>query len=146
MDGDLPWRLPGDLAFFKRTTMGKPIVMGRKTWESLPRRPLPGRPNIVVTRNSDYAAEGAIVVSSLAEGIAAVEAEEVCVIGGAQLYTAAFDQVDTLYITEVDAAPEADTFFPEFDRNNWVEVWREPGPKEPDDSAPDYDFVRLDRR
>ena len=146
VDGDLPWRLPGDLAFFKRTTMGKPIVMGRKTWDSLPRKPLPGRPNIVVTRNAAYDAPGAIIVSSLEEGLAQVEAEEVCVIGGAQLYAAALDQADTLYITEVDAAPEADTFFPEFDRADWAEVWREPGPKEADDDAPDYAFLRLDRK
>lgn len=144
--GDLPWRLPGDLAFFKRTTLGKPIIMGRKTWESLPRRPLPGRDNIVVTRNGEYQADGALLVTSLEDGLAAVEAEEVCVIGGAQLYAAAFDKADHLYITEVDASPEADTFFPEFDRADWIEVWRELGPKEPDDDAPDYAFVRLDRR
>lgn len=150
VDGDLPWRLPGDLAFFKRLTMGKPVIMGRKTWESLPRRPLPGRANIVVTRQADFQADfeadGACVVSSLADAIAAVEAEEVCIIGGAQLYASAFDQADTLYITEVESAPKADTFFPDFDRAQWVEVWRKPGPKEPEDRAPDYAFVRLDRR
>ena len=125
-DNGLPWRLSGDMAFFKRVTMGKPVIMGRKTWESLPKKPLPGRPNIVVTRDTAYGAEGAEVVTSaedaLKRGIAlAAElgADEVMVIGGAQLYAETFDHATRLYITEVHAAPDGDVSFPAFDASQW---------------------------
>jgi len=146
VDGDLPWRLPGDLAFFKRTTMGKPLVMGRKTWESLPRKPLPGRPNLVVTRDPSYGADGADVFTSVEAALghaATLTQDEICIIGGAEIYRQAFERADRLYITDVDAEPEADTFFPTFDRANWTEVWREPGPTSPD--APTYSFALLAR-
>jgi len=156
--GGLPWRLPGDLAFFKRITMGKPLVMGRRTWQSLPRRPLPGRPNLVVTRDPAAATaageEGGEVFGELTEAMARARslaaetgAEEISVIGGAEIYRQTLPMADRLYITDVKAAPAADTFFPAFDRSAWREVWRETGPppKEPDPSAPDYDFVLLER-
>lgn len=144
VDGGLPWRLPGDLAFFKRVTMGKPLVMGRKTWESLPRKPLPGRPNLVVTRQSDFDAEGAEVFATVETALARAAAlgEEIAVIGGAEIYRQALPSADRLYLTEVDAAPEADTFFPSFDRAAWRESWREPGPT---GDGPDYAFVLLER-
>lgn len=145
IDGGLPWRLPGDLAFFKKVTMGKPILMGRKTWESLPRKPLPGRPNLIVTRDPAYVAEGGAVFSDIDAALAHVgSVGEVAVIGGAELYRQTLDRADRIYLTEVDAAPDADTFFPEFDRTAWTETWSEPGPPAPD--GPDYRFVLLERR
>lgn len=144
IDGELPWRLPGDLAFFKRVTMGKPLVMGRKTWDSLPRKPLPGRPNMVVTRQAAFKADGAEVFDTVdaALGHAAALGDEIAVIGGAEIYRQTVSRADRLYLTEVDAAPEADTFFPTFDRAAWREVWREPGPA---GDGPDYAFVLLER-
>ncbi len=151
----LPWRLPGDLAFFKRVTMGKPILMGRKTWESLPRKPLPGRPNLIVTREAGYQAEGAEVFSDLESALArgqdlarASGANDIAVIGGADIYRQTLPIATHLYLTEVQAEPEADTFFPDFDRSAWHEEWREAGPPPADTNvaAPDYDFVLLIRR
>ena len=125
-DGDLPWRIPSDLKRFKAITMGKPIVMGRKTWESLPRRPLPGRPNIVVSRSSNDTND-AIWVNSPDAAIdagrrAATElgVDEVCVIGGAQLYRDLLDQTDRIYLTEIDLKPEGDAVFPDLDDAQWV--------------------------
>ena len=155
IEGGLPWRLPGDLAFFKRTTMGKPILMGRKTWESLPRNPLPGRPNLIVTRDADYQAEGADVFSDINEALARGRAlaqemgvDEVSIIGGAEIYRQTLPVATRLYITEVDAAPTADTFFPQFDKSQWQEAWRDPGPPQTDPavSAPDYSFILLTRK
>lgn len=150
-DNGLPWRLSGDMAYFKRLTMGKPVIMGRKTWESLPRKPLPGRTNIVVTRNSGYAAEGAEIAMSasaalaLARALAAqAGADEIMVIGGAQLYAETFDRATRLYITEVHAAPEGDVSFPAFDRRQWREVSRERHKAGEKDSA-DYSVVVLER-
>jgi dihydrofolate reductase len=150
-DNGLPWRLSSDMAFFKRVTMGKPIIMGRKTWESLPKKPLPGRTNIVVTRNAGYAAEGAELAMSASAALAlgralAVQAgaDEIMVIGGAQLYAEVFDHADRLYITEVHAAPEGDVSFPAFDRRQWREVSRERHAAGEKDSA-DYSFVVLER-
>lgn len=151
-DNGLPWRLSGDMAFFKRATMGKPVIMGRKTWESLPKKPLPGRPNIVVTRDAAYRAEGAEVVTSaeaaLARGVAlAAElgTDEVMVIGGAQLYAEMFDHATRLYITEVHAAPEGDVSFPAFDASQWREVSREHHEAGEKDSAA-YSFVLYEKR
>lgn len=124
----LPWRLPGDLAYFKRVTLGRPVIMGRRTWESIG-RPLPGRLNIVVTRNPDYRAPGATVVGSLDEAWRATgEVEEACVIGGTSLFAEALPQADRIHLTEVDADVEGDTFFPPYDRSQWVEreVARQP--------------------
>ena len=132
-DGDLPWRLSSDLKLFKDTTRGKPVIMGRKTWESLPRRPLPGRLNIVVTRQPGYRAGGeAHVCGDLGDALQAAFAranadrvEEVCVIGGAQIYAATLDLADRLYLTDVAAEPAGDTRFPEIDAGAWTETRRE---------------------
>ncbi|MEM6626302.1 MAG: dihydrofolate reductase [Pseudomonadota bacterium] len=128
-DGDLPWRLKSDLQTFKAITSGKPVIMGRKTWESLPRRPLPGRPNLVVTRNSDISAQGAFCYPSPETAFAAALAiaarlgvGEACVIGGAALYAAALPRADILHLTDVDAAPSGDVRFPDFDKAGWREV------------------------
>jgi len=110
--GDLPWRLPADLAHFKRLTLGKPVIMGRRTWASLG-RPLPGRRNIVVTRQPGYAAPGAEVAASPAAALAlAADAAEVMVIGGAQLYAACASRADRLYLTRVEGEFTGDTWFP----------------------------------
>jgi dihydrofolate reductase len=126
-DGTIPWRLPEDVAFFKELTTGHPVVMGRKTWESIPDRfrPLPGRRNVVVTRNPEWAADGAERAGSVEEALALVEgAERVFVIGGAEVYAAALPHADELVLTEIDAEFEGDTFFPEWDRAGFEEVSR----------------------
>jgi dihydrofolate reductase len=120
-DNQLPWKLPRDLAYFKRVTLGHPVVMGRRTWESIG-RPLPGRQNIVVTRNANLKAPGAKVVTSLAEAWkAAGDAEEVSIIGGTSIFRETLPIADRIHLTEVDAVVEGDTFFPEFDRSQWIE-------------------------
>ena len=127
-DNALPWRLPADLAYFKRVTMGRPVVMGRRTYESIG-KPLPGRKNIVVTRNRDYSAPGCTVVGSLDEAWRAAEdADEVCVIGGTTLFEETLPGADLIHLTEVEADIEGDTFFPPLDRNQWDarEVARHP--------------------
>ncbi|MEO1039758.1 MAG: dihydrofolate reductase [Pseudomonadota bacterium] len=123
--GDLPWRIPSDLKRFKQVTLGKPVVMGRKTWQSLPRRPLPGRPNLVVSR-SLRAIEGAEVFADLGAALSragelAGEAGEVCVIGGAQIYADALDRAGRIYLTEVALSPQGDALFPRLDPAQWVE-------------------------
>lgn len=127
-DGGLPWRLSGDLVFFKQTTLGKPIIMGRNTWESLPRQPLPGRENIVLTRDWTYAADGARVYSNFTSAVTVAKAiagragqDEVFVIGGGAVYERALSMADRIYLTEVDVEPEGDTYFPELDPSEWVE-------------------------
>ena len=120
-DNRLPWRLPEDLAYFKRVTLGHPIIMGRRTWESIG-RPLPGRLNIVVSRNPVYQAAGATLVGSLeAAWKAAAGAAEAHVIGGTSLFAEALPQADRIHLTEVDADVPGDTWFPEFDRSQWSE-------------------------
>ncbi|WP_421790938.1 dihydrofolate reductase [Hyphobacterium sp.] len=144
--GDLPWRLKTDLQLFKKNTLGKPVIMGRKTWESLPFKPLPGRLNIVVTRREGYTAEGAMVVGDLGEAFdhARMQADtdgvdEVCVIGGAQVYAETRQVADKIYLTEVDAEPEGDAFLEPFDAKDWREVSRETFRAGPgDDYAFDY--------
>lgn len=123
-DNGLPWRLKADLAHFKRTTIGHPVVMGRKTWASLG-RPLAGRRNIVVSRNRNLRAEGAQVVDSLDAAISACEDDEtIFVIGGAQLYAQVLPIADRLLITEIQSAVEGDARFPDFDRSNFHETQR----------------------
>ena len=127
-DNDLPWRLPDDMAWFRRQTLGKPCIMGRKTYDSLPPRfrPLPGRLNIVVTRNVDYEAPGAIVVHSVEDALqAAGEVEEIVIVGGAELFRRLMPIVDRLYLTEVHGVVEGDVFFPEYDRAQWREIYRQ---------------------
>jgi dihydrofolate reductase len=130
-DGALPWKIPGELAHFKRVTLGHPIVMGRKTWESLG-RPLPGRRNIVVTRNADYTAPGAEVVTSLPAALALCQgAAEVFVIGGAELYAQALPLATRAIVTEIDADFDGDAHFPALDPQHWHETARTPGVTEP---------------
>lgn len=128
-DGGMPWRLPSDLQRFKAYTMGKPIVMGRKTWQSFPRRPLPGRLNIVVTRKSDFKAEGAELTNSLDNAIAFARSRatlgEVCIIGGGEIYRQSFEKADRLVITHVEADIAGDTLFPDIDHQLWYEAKRE---------------------
>ncbi|EHR70320.1 dihydrofolate reductase [Burkholderiales bacterium JOSHI_001] len=126
--GQLPWRLPEDMAFFRRTTTGHAVVMGRRTWDSLPARfrPLPQRRNIVVTRNTAWSAPGAEAVPSLQAALQlAAGAPRLFVIGGAELYAAALPLADELLLTEIDADIEGDTHLPDFDRQAFVEVQRE---------------------
>lgn len=142
-DNDLPWRLPSDLQHFKRVTMGLPIIMGRKTWESLG-RPLPGRPNLVISRNADYQAEGAQVFSNLDDALAACPGfEAACVIGGEQLFRLALPVAQELIATEIKADVDGDTFFPELPAEEWQEVERLPQPEE---NGFTYDYVTYRRR
>jgi len=138
--GALPWRLKSDLALFRRLTLGKPLIMGRKTWESLPRRPLPGRVNIVLSRDGTFAPSGALVCEDFSEAVQigreqAQEdgAEEVCVIGGATLFELALPRAQRVYLTEVDASPEGDVTMPALDEAAWVETRRESHPAGQDD-------------
>ena len=133
-DNKLPWYLPGDLKYFKRMTLGKPIIMGRKTWESL-KGPLPGRCNIVITRQTGYEAEGARVVATLEEAIQLAESvalidgvEDAVVIGGAEIYALALPKISRMYVTEVHADVEGDAFFPPFDPAQWQQTARELSP------------------
>lgn len=149
VEGGLPWHIPDDLKFFKAQTLGKPIVMGRKTFESIG-RPLPGRPNIVITRQDGYAPDGVEVVTSLRDGLRLASdhatrlgKDEVMVIGGAQIYAASLDLAHRLYITEVDLAPDGDAHFPEIDKSAWRESFREDHGAASD--TPAYRFLILDR-
>ncbi len=127
VNGDLPWHLPEDLAHFKRTTLGQPVIMGRVTWESIPEkfRPLPGRTNVVVSRQTGFTAPGAQVVSSLQAAIDLFPADDVVwLIGGAQLYSQAMPLAQQLVITEIDADYEGDAFAPVLNTAEWTEVHR----------------------
>ena len=144
--GAIPWRIPEDMRRFKAITMGHPLVMGRKTWDSLPKKPLPGRTNIVVTRDPDFAANGAVVVHSIDDALARAEAEkpdEIAVIGGAQIYAALLARATRIHLTEIDADIEGDTTMPAFDPREWREVARE-AHIAPDGLA--YAYVTLERR
>jgi dihydrofolate reductase len=129
-DNTLPWKLPSDLAHFKRTTLGHPVIMGRKTWESLG-RPLPGRRNIVISRNPQYEAAGAQCVASLALAIEAVQdAEQAFVIGGAQIYQEALPLAQYVIATEIQDNVEGDAFFASLDKQYWLETSRTHYPPE----------------
>ncbi|HLU61064.1 MAG TPA: dihydrofolate reductase [Gammaproteobacteria bacterium] len=149
-DGAMPWHMPADLAHFKRVTMGKPMVMGRKTFESIG-RPLPGRDSIVVTRDAHWHAAGVIVAHDLDSALHEAEraarrrgVDEVAVIGGGVLFEALLDRADIIHLTELQASFEADTWFPELDRSQWIEVSRETRPA--DEANPiACDFVLLRR-
>ena len=151
-NGGIPWRLKSDMQRFKALTMGKPIVMGRKTFESFPRRPLPGRTNIVVTRDAAYRAAGAVVTTSFADAGAIATgdalrrfATEIAILGGAEIYAQWMDRADRLEITEVHARPDGDTHFAEIAAADWEEVARVRNPAGPDDSA-DFSYVTYRRR
>lgn len=152
-DGSLPWHLSEDLKRFKRITLGKPVIMGRKTYASIGRA-LPGRLNLVVTRNPDFAAAGITVAHSLAEAIGKAETaaradgvEEVFVIGGGEVYGQALGRADRLYVTEVDASPPGDARFPEIDPDLWRETGRErAGCSGGSTDAPGFSFVTFERK
>lgn len=144
-DGGLPWHVLSDLKLFREITMGKPVIMGRRTWESLPRQPLPGRRNIVITRNEDYSADGADVAGSINEALAMCEGEaEVSIIGGGQVYEQAMDRTDRIYLTRIHLTVEGDTFLPALPESEWREVERRAFQQgERDDAA--FTLIVLDR-
>ncbi|MFT4767278.1 MAG: dihydrofolate reductase [Glaciecola sp.] len=149
-DNALPWKLPGDLAHFKRTTMGKPILMGRLTYESIG-RPLPGRANIVISRNPGYFADGVSCVESLdkalelAQDIASIDgSSELMVIGGAQIYALALPRASRIYLTRVHLAPAGDAYLHGIDWSQWKEVARQENP--PEAPAPAHTFLEYTRR
>jgi dihydrofolate reductase len=149
--GAMPWRLKSDMQRLKSMTMGRPVVMGRKTFASIG-RPLPGRTNIVITRDADFRAPGAVVTTSFADAGAVARADalrrsvaEIAVIGGAEVYAQWMQSADRLEITEVHARPEGDTFFAAIDMAVWEEVARERNPAGPGDGA-DYSYVTFRRR
>jgi len=145
IENRLPWRLPEDLAHFKALTLNHPILMGRKTFESLG-RPLPGRTNIVITRNAHYKPDGCLVADSIQGAIAlCADADEVFFIGGAELYAQAIPLADRLYLTEVDIEAEGDAWFPDYDRNAFREVSRQPHTGGKGDALR-FDFVVYERR
>jgi len=144
-DGGLPWRLKSDLAWFKSVTVGKPVIMGRRTWDSLPFKPLPGRLNIVLTRDGSFESRHALAFENFNEAVATARdqaeedgATENCVIGGAALYALALPKARRIYMTDVAADPEGDTLFPAFDESAWREVSSEPRAAGDGD---DHDFV-----
>ena len=142
-EGGLPWRLGTDLKRFRALTLGKPVIMGRKTWESIPRRPLPGRLNIVLSRQAEYEAAGAVVCDNFAEALemareqAAEDGQdEVCVIGGADLFALALPRAKRIYLTEVDGEPEGDVTMAAIEEAGWREASREVCAAGPDDEYP----------
>ncbi|MDS4030587.1 MAG: type 3 dihydrofolate reductase [Candidatus Contendobacter sp.] len=143
-DNRLPWRLPADLRFFKRTTTGKPLLMGRRTWESIG-RPLPGRRMIVLSRDLDYQAPGCMVARSLDEAVELADAApEIMVIGGAALYRQTLPLADRLYLTRVEADVPGDVWFPEWNEEDWRLAWEELHPADRDHAWP-YRFQRWER-
>jgi dihydrofolate reductase len=141
----LPWHLPGDLAFFKQTTMGRPILMGRKTYESIG-RPLPGRQNIIITRDEHYQVQGCDCCSSIEAALElAAEHEEIMLIGGASLYQQTLERAEQLYITHIHAAFEGDAWFPDFNPKSWLEVWREDHSAD-EKNGYDFSFVKYSRK
>ncbi|AMB84107.1 diacylglycerol kinase [Pseudomonas agarici] len=149
VDNGMPWHLPADFKYFKATTLGKPIIMGRKTWDSLG-RPLPGRLNLVVSRQEGLQLDGAEVFPSLAEAVTRAEewalergAGELMLIGGAQLYSQGLEQADRLYLTRVGLSPAGDAWFPAFDPDQWRLVSNEPHPAL--DDKPAFSFEVWER-
>lgn len=144
-DNAMPWHLPADLKYFKRITLGKPVIMGRKTFEAIG-RPLPGRANIIVTHDAGYVAADCRVVHSIEEALRAVEgAGETMVIGGAKLFEQLLPRAGRIYLTEVHDDFAGDAWFPEMDPNQWRETGRIDCP--PDEANPHaYSFVVLERR
>jgi dihydrofolate reductase len=149
-DNTMPWHLPEDLRYFKRVTLGKPVIMGRNTWESLG-KPLPGRDNIVITRNENFYAHGATVVNDLETALLLADSladargvDEIMLIGGAQIYAAALPQVTRAYVTEIDADIDGDTFFPTLNAEKWQEVARE-NFSSCEKNPYQYSFVTLER-
>lgn len=147
-NGRIPWHLPDDLKWFREVTMGKPVLMGRKTYESIPLRfrPLPGRQNIVLTRQAGYEAPGAQVVHSVADGLrAAAGAPELMVAGGAELYRILLPRADRLFLTLIAADFVGDAFFPVYDAAEWVEQLRQEHPADACHAVP-FTWLILQRR
>ena len=151
-DGVLPWRIATDMAHFKALTLGKPVIMGRKTWDSLPRRPLPGRTNIVLTRDGSFEPRNAVRCEDFTEALQIAReqasedgASEVCVIGGAALFALALPKAGRIYLTEVEAEVAGDAVFPPFDETQWLEVSRQAHPAGERDEHP-FVFRTLERR
>jgi dihydrofolate reductase len=148
--GGLAWRLPSDLKFFRQVTMNKPLIMGRKTFESIG-KPLYGRDNIVITRNSAFEAPGILVAANLDDALELAQekalirgADEISIIGGAQIYALALPRADRIYLTRVHASPDGDTFFPQIDKAQWREISSQRHAAGPGDSA-DYSFILFER-
>lgn len=151
-DGDLPWKISSDLKLFRRLTMGKPVIMGRKTWDSLPKKPLPGRLNIVLSRDGTFEPEGAVACEQFEEALAIAREQaaedgedEVCVIGGAALFEIALPRAKRIYLTEVDAEVDGDVVMPPIPEAEWAEVSREVHEKGGNDDY-GYTFRVLERR
>jgi dihydrofolate reductase len=143
-DNDLPWKLSADLQYFKRVTMGKPLIMGRKTHESIG-RPLPGRKNIIITGDEKLTAEGCVVVNSIDAALAeCADVEEVMVMGGASLYEQFLPIANKLYLTRVDAELTGDTWFPEWQTEQWLEVEREDHQADEKNQF-DYSFIVYEK-
>ncbi len=152
LNNDMPWHLPADLQWFKKTTLGSPIIMGRKTYESIG-RPLPGRLNIILSRDKKLNIDGCTVVNSLEDAITTAEEannasdnpkDEIFITGGAHLYNKFLEQADTLYLTKIDADLEGDTFFPDYTQYSWQETQRIESPV--DDKNPySLTFLKLER-
>ncbi len=141
-DNQIPWHIPADLQYFKKITLGKPMIMGRKNYESIG-RPLPGRKNIILTRDKNFSAEGCTIVHSKDEAIAATDGvAEIMIIGGGAIYEMFMDDADMLYLTEIDSEVDGDVFFPKYDKSQWKEVSREAGEKNIDWN---YDYVVYSR-
>ena len=150
--GGLPWRLSTDLRHFKALTLGKPVIMGRKTWDSLPKNPLPGRMNLVLSRDGSFEPTGALTFEDFGEAVSVAKeqasedgAEEVCVIGGAALFELALPRAKRIYLTEVEADVDGDVTLPTIDESHWRETFREAHPAGPDDDHP-FVFRTLERR
>lgn len=151
VDNGLPWRLSNDLQWFKKVTMGKPIIMGRKTFKSLPGM-LPGRPHIVITRDLDFSVKGAIIAHSLEDALSVgrdaahrTGAHEMVIIGGAEIYRQALEKLDMIYLTRVHATVTGDSFFPALDPRDWTELSREFHEKS-EKNMFDHSFIRLGRK
>jgi dihydrofolate reductase len=144
VDNRMPWHLSADLKRFKRITMGKPLVMGRRTHESIG-RPLPGRKNIVLTSDPAYAAPGCVVVHSLEDALEEADADEVMVIGGSSLYEKLLPKADRLYLTLIHRTFAGDTFFPQLKWDDWTEIERLDVEDDPD-SGLSYSFLVLERK
>lgn len=144
-DNGLPWKIPADLQFFKKVTMSKPIIMGRKTFESIG-RPLPGRQNIIITRDNQFTAEGCDIAYSTEEAMTlAGDAEEVMIIGGANIYQQFLQQCDRLYLTRVNGEFTGDAWFPEIDESQWQEIEKEDHKADEKNEA-DYSFIVMQRK
>jgi len=143
-DNDMPWHLPADLAYFKKTTLGKPVIMGRKTYESIG-RPLPGRLNIVISRDASYSAQGITTVTSVEQALeAAGNVEEIMVIGGGAIYAHCLPAANRLYVTHINASIDGDTQFPEYDLNVWKKVSSDT--RQPDEkNAYELDFAVYEK-